>query len=245
MISWSKITVSGNMLKWIAAISMVIDHVGVMFFPSCEVFRVIGRLAFPIFSFMIAEGCRYTRNKPRYFLTIFILALGCQTVYYLFARSVYMCVLVTFSLSILVIYAMQYAKDTCFSAAVFGKKVGSVLLLGAAIAVVWWINTRLSVGYGFWGCMLPAFGAMLQPPRRNAPEVWSSLDTIPNRVLFLSVGLGVLAMIYEKVQIYALLAIPLLMLYSGERGKRKMKYFFYIFYPAHLALLEGLKMLLS
>ena len=46
-----------------------------------------------------------------------------------------------------------------------------------------------------------------------------------------------------RKQIYALLALPLLCLYSGERGKVKMKYFFYVFYPLHLVLLEGIYVL--
>ena len=64
----------GNALKIIAAIAMLADHVGLMFFPRVSLFRIVGRLALPIFAFMIAEGCRYTRNRLRYFLQIFLLA---------------------------------------------------------------------------------------------------------------------------------------------------------------------------
>ena len=48
-------TLSGNALKIIAAISMVIDHTGMLIFPGEDIFRIIGRLAFPIFAFFIAE----------------------------------------------------------------------------------------------------------------------------------------------------------------------------------------------
>ena len=75
---------SGNTLKIIAAVSMLIDHVGFLFFPNFIIFRILGRLALPIFAFMIAEGCRYTKNKLKYFLTIFILAAICQIVYFLY-----------------------------------------------------------------------------------------------------------------------------------------------------------------
>ena len=60
---------NGNILKIIAAISMFIDHMGFIFFPNITVFRIVGRIALPIYAFMIAEGCRYTRNKIKYFLT--------------------------------------------------------------------------------------------------------------------------------------------------------------------------------
>ncbi|MBO5782826.1 MAG: conjugal transfer protein TraX, partial [Clostridia bacterium] len=50
---------SGNSIKILAALAMVIDHVGLLFFPFDPVFRMIGRLAFPLFAYMIAEGCKY------------------------------------------------------------------------------------------------------------------------------------------------------------------------------------------
>ena len=68
MVTMKKIRfLSGNMLKVIAAITMTVDHIGVIFFPSSNILRIIGRIAFPIFAFMIAEGCKYTKNKFRYF----------------------------------------------------------------------------------------------------------------------------------------------------------------------------------
>ena len=235
---------TGNMLKWIAAICMVIDHVGFMFYPHLTVLRIIGRLSFPIFCFMIAEGCRYTKNKLRYFLTIFLLASGCQVVYYLFDHSLYMCVLVTFSLAILVIYAMQYAKDACFSptapAAIKGL---AVLTLLTALLLLRLANEWLTVDYGFWGCLVPVFAALPQAPRQHAPGWWQKVDTVPVRVLSLGVGLLLLAWSFGDIQIYSLLAVPLLLLYSGKRGRARMKYFFYVFYPLHLALLEGLYLL--
>ena len=62
---------TNNQLKIIACISMLFDHLGFMVFPKLIIFRILGRLAFPIFAFMIAEGCYYTRNKLKHFLTIF------------------------------------------------------------------------------------------------------------------------------------------------------------------------------
>ena len=99
---------SGNILKIIAAISMVIDHIGFMFFPDLLILRLIGRIAFPIFAVMIAEGAKYTKNKLRYFLTIFLLGVICQVVYYFFDdHSLYMSILITFSISILLIYILN------------------------------------------------------------------------------------------------------------------------------------------
>lgn len=212
---------SGNCLKIIAAIAMVIDHVGLMFFPQNLLFRVIGRLAFPIFAFMIAEGCKYTRSRLRYFGQLFGLALACQIVYFFADGSMYLSVLFTFSLSVLVIFALQYCKEklSAFSAAVFAASAASVYAL----------NQIFTIDYGFWGCMLPVFAAALHGTR---------FDRHPLNTAMLAIGLLLLWLDLGGLQLYALAAIPLLLCYSGRRGKRKMKYFFYIFYPAHLALLQ-------
>ena len=65
----------GTMLKIIAMISMVIDHVGDMFFPDMMWLRMVGRLAMPIFAFCITEGYIHTRNRNKYLLRMGIFAL--------------------------------------------------------------------------------------------------------------------------------------------------------------------------
>ena len=144
---------TGNQLKLIAAAAMLADHVGLMFFPDILFYRIIGRLAFPIFAFMIAEGCKYTRNKLRYFLQLFGLALGCQIVYFIADGSMYLSVLFTFSLSILTIFALQYCKTK--------PGIFSALLFVSAVAAVYVLNQIFTIDYGFWGCMLPVFAAAL------------------------------------------------------------------------------------
>ena len=62
-------------LKIIAAILMVIDHTGALFFPNVLIFRIVGRLAFPLFAFSISEGYKYTRSVLRYLLRLGICAV--------------------------------------------------------------------------------------------------------------------------------------------------------------------------
>ena len=81
-------------LKIIAAITMLVDHLGVIIFPQYVVFRVIGRISFPLYAFMIAEGCRYTRNRLRHFLIIFGLGSLFQLVFWLVTRVEYMGILI-------------------------------------------------------------------------------------------------------------------------------------------------------
>lgn len=107
---------SGNFIKILGCIFMAIDHIGVVLFPRIIILRYIGRLAFPIFAFMIAEGAKYTRNKMKYFLMIFIIGVICQVFNYFFNNhDLYMCIFITFSISILLIYLIQFIKHLLFN----------------------------------------------------------------------------------------------------------------------------------
>lgn len=219
---------SGNALKLLAALFMTIDHVGVLLLPHVIVLRILGRLALPIFAFMIAEGCRYTRNRLRYFGSVFALGVLCQIVYYLAERSLYFSILITFSLSIATIYALQDWKDQ--------KTPRSALVFFGAVAGVYALNRVFAIDYGFWGCMLPVFAAAFQKTAWDRP--WVNLG-------MLGLGLLVLAADLGQIQYYALPALPLLACYNGRRGRWKLKYFFYLFYPIHLVLLQGIALLLG
>lgn len=235
---------SGNALKLIAAALMLCDHVGMMLFPELEILRVIGRLAFPIFAFMIAEGAAHTKNKARYLLTLSAMALLLIAVYYIYSQELLLSIFVTFSLSVLMIYPL-----TAFKNALFSKEAGLLikLLLGfltlLSILTVYALNQQFTVEYGFFGCMTPVFATLFRSPRENCPKWLRLLDRNAVHVLLAGAGLLLVAMTRPQIQYYSLLALPLLLLYSGQRGKARMKYFFYIFYPAHLLLLELISML--
>ena len=232
---------SGNALKIIAAASMAVDHVGLLFFPGLAILRILGRLAFPIFAFMIAEGCRYTKNRLRHFLGVFLLAVLCQTVYYIVLRDTDMCILVTFSLSILMIYGLQHCKEALSDPSLtWLRQSGAVLFFLLLVAAVYLLNQFMTIDYGFWGCMVPVFSSLFQ----QRHEKKASLYDTPVHVAMLGLGLIPLALTLGGVQFYSFLALPLLLLYSGKRGKWKMKYFFYVFYPAHLVILQGINLLL-
>ena len=219
---------TGNQLKILAMIAMTCDHVGLQLLPKYSILRIIGRLALPIYAYMIAEGCRYTRNKLRYFLMVFGLGTACQLVYYFFSGDTYLNILLTFSCSILLIYALQasYEKKN--------QALWSILFCAGFLAA-YGLDQLLTIDYGFWGIMAPVFVAFAH--LRKFPH-WAS-------VLLLGIPLVLLSADMGGIQYYSLLSLPLLLLYSGKRGKCQMKYFFYIFYPVHLAVLQAIAMLIG
>lgn len=240
---------SGNSIKILAALAMVIDHVGLLFFPFDPVFRMIGRLALPLFAYMIAEGCKYTKNKLKYLLLMAGMGTVCQIVYYLYNGSLDMCVLVTFSLSILIIYALQFVKKcTDNENGTLGMEILSAILLVGALAFAFAFCARFNVDYGFFGCLLPVFIALGDTFAPTMPEknvkAQSELITLL-KLLLLAVGLWLLAKDVDwDLQYYSFFALIILFFYNQKRGKWRMKYFFYLFYPLHLAALQGLYMYL-
>ena len=222
---------SSFVIKIIAAASMLIDHMGLLLFPQYRFMRILGRLAFPLYAFCIAEGFYYTRDRKRYFLQIFVLGLLCQIVYFIADGSMYLGVLIAFSLSILLMWTLDGVKKA------LAEKVGSMkaaAIFVLSLAAVAALCHFMTVDYGFVGILLPVLAFA-------SGKKWVRLG------LF-SLGLVALcAVIYCSggldVQWWALATLPLLALYNGKPGKYRMKYFFYIFYPAHLAILYLIAML--
>ena len=220
---------TGNQLKLIALAAMTCDHIGVQLYPQSVLLRIIGRLALPIFAYMIAQGCRYTRSKPKYLLTIAAVALVCQLVYFFAMGSLYQCILVTFSLSIALIFALDAARKQ--------PTTGNLAIAVLVLLSVWFISDVLParvpgfhVDYGFWGILLPVLIWL-------GKDKWQSLLLCGGGLVLLSFG--------NSLQWYSLLALPLLALYNGTRGKAKLKYLFYIYYPAHLAVIYLISLLMN
>lgn len=215
---------TGNLLKLIALISMTCDHVGKYLLPNLKFLQIFGRLAFPIFAYMIAEGCRYTKNKTKYLLRMLISAFICQLFYFFALKSSYQCILVTFSLSIMLIFTIDNVKKK--------KSSQSITVLFSILLCIYILTlflpkllsgTGFDIDYGLWGVLLPA-------------AVFFA-DKKTYKLVFLSIILIIISAIYGGIQWYSLIAVALLAFYNGKRGKRKLKSLFYIYYPAHLAVI--------
>lgn len=231
---------------------MLIDHIGYLLLPQFIVLRYIGRIAMPLFAYMVAEGCRYTKDKIKHFALIFLLGVVCQIVYYIYDGSLFINILLTFSLSIMVIYAMQFCKKCLFDRELdLFYKVLSVLLFACAVFVVWLLNSinningkKFEIDYGFWGCMLPVFAALLDFRGLPLPDKLKWLDNYYLKLIPFTVGIVMVCVtVTELNEWYSLIALVPLLLYNGQKGEMNLKYFFYIFYPVHLVLLQGLAML--
>jgi hypothetical protein len=211
---------SSSTLKWIAIITMIIDHIGAVFFPQTMVLRAIGRLAFPIFAFAIAEGCIHTKDMKKYALRLGVFALlseipfdlaFSQTLLSLHHQNVFF----TLCLGVVGIYFFERINEKIPYLGVF------------AIIFVGLLAEYLQMDYGIFGVLM-IFG-VYRAKTLKAKAFW--IITINLCLgLLLSVSGGSLLQ-----TLAALSSIPLL-LYNGEKGNGP-KYLFYSIYPIHLLLI--------
>lgn len=221
---------TGNQLKIVAMAAMTCDHVGLQLLPQIGILRILGRLALPIYAYMIAEGCRYTHDRKNYLLRILALALLCQIVYFVAMGSLYQCILVTFSLSICLIYALDnFERRRTTSSGLLA--LVSFLAAGFACNLLPQLlpQTDFAVDYGFWGVLLPVFVYCGKGQQQ--------------KLLLLTAGLVMLGISFGGIQWWALAAVPLLLAYNGRRGKFPIGKLFYIYYPLHLVIIYGISLL--
>lgn len=202
---------NGFTLKCIAMICMFIDHTGAVLFPQYMILRIIGRLAFPIYCFLLAEGAVHTGDIRKYGLRLFLFALISEVPFDLaFFGRIYwehQNVFFTLFLGVAAIGLIKSAKN----------EITIILAAIGGIFLADWLNTD----YGGFGIVLILSYYFLHE-KKLLRHVAMAAENILLR------GLG--------VQAYASFAALPMMLYNGRRGP-SLKYFFYVFYPAHLLIL--------
>ncbi len=190
---------------------MVIDHVGAVFFPGEWALRYVGRISFPIFCFLLVEGFVHTRDVRKYMIRLGGFALVSEVPYDLafYGKVVELDHQNVFFTLLLGVALMELLK---YSKELPLKAVEILLVMASA--------DLLRTDYSFKGILLIALFYLL---REN---LW--IKTVCGALWnFLWNG---------SIQGYGALAMIPIALYNGERGK-SMKYFFYMFYPAHLLVL--------
>ena len=223
----------GTMLKIIAMVSMVFDHVGDMFFPEMAWMRMVGRLAMPIFAFCITEGYIHTRDKKKYLLRMGIFALISEVPFDLaFDGKIgfsHQNIMLSFFISIVALMLFDLIRgakiETKGRYSVWRTILGIlVVIVMAVIAMLAKADyTMFAVGSVFMFYVFKDVNPFVRP----IPGV-AFLAVTRTIGYYCTTGLSI---------------IPLL-LYNGKKGKG-LKWLFYVFYPGHLLLLYVIKLLLT
>lgn len=218
---------SGSTLKLIAIVTMFIDHLGVVAFETqisnymvpYYITRLIGRLAFPIFCFLLVEGFFHTRDVKKYALRLLVFAFISEIPFDLaFNRQMFYWrhqnVFFTLFIGLLVIALLDHTKHVFHG---FLQFVVEIIVLVAGIL----LGQFLYTDYGAVGVLAIVFLYMFRQYKSNALAMGIS-------VIWLSA--------MNIIESPALIDILLVKFYNGKRGLN-LKYVFYAFYPAHLLLL--------
>ena len=229
-LSSSPLQVSGSSLKLLACAAMAADHACKVFLnPASPVFLIvsglIGRIAFPLFAFLLVEGFLHTRSRCRYAMNLLLFAVLSEVPFdlALYGKPFFwqhQNTLFTLFLALLMLILLETASAKLSSR--YAQIGAKILILMAFALAAWMLRTdydALGVGavaalyllWG-WGIMAPSMGCLIL-----------NLASFSNAGAFLSL-------------------LPIAC-YNGKRGL-KLKYAFYLFYPLHLLALWGLARLI-
>lgn len=208
--------INASILKWIAVITMLIDHIGLVFLPEYEILRWIGRISFPIFAFLLCEGYKHTSNIWKYFLRLGIFAIISEIpyniclynqVFYPYSQNIFFELL----LGLLVLYLID--KEYVIKGKNFTIYC-QILIVVLACVVSYFAN----FSYKYVGILLIVIMYYIQ-----------------EHFLVFSLAAFVVYLIpYGLVNaVFILLSLPLIYMYNGKLGisSKKLKWMFYAIYP--------------
>ena len=212
-----------ELLKWVAVVTMTVDHVGVVLYPEYTVLRIIGRLAFPLFAYLLVLGIRSTRNLRGYFNRLLFFAFVSQVPYALangIKPWVKLNIFFTLALGIIMVYFIERSS--------------------VAFVIPLIVSVIVPIDYGVYGTTTVLLLYLL------------GRDWKIGAGIFVLINL-VLALYGTWYQPFAVFALPLIILYDrgmlifnriGGQVKHPLfrKYFFYAYYPLHLLILTTVKM---
>lgn len=228
--------ISEHLLKTFAVVCMLLDHIGYIFFESPSpisnigfgysfdiILRGIGRMAFPIFLFCLIEGYSHTHDKIRYAKRLFLFAIlseipfdfGLSDKFFYFNMNNVIWTLVLIVVMYIFFDKIKAKQENKFAYYVLVFSLTCILAYAG------------HVDYGFSAiCAATALYFMRGHRMRSYITAILCLTVFSN-----------------AVEILSIFSVPLIYMYNGERGKQH-KYFFYVFYPAHLIVLRLVYMLI-
>ena len=237
-------------LQLIAILAMTVDHLAWVLYPGYPrealplILHILGRLAFPIFAFFIAEGYHYTHDRNRYMARILLCALVSHVPYMLASLTFR-----RYGWLSLVPFATGEGMGRFLNqgSVLFAYFVGLLMLrVNDSEKLKGWQKALLVVLLCLasfpcdWSCVgslvVLSIGSNRGKPLRQI--LWSMQWVATYAIVYFFA----LDRVYGALQLGVALAIPLLALYNGQKSahpviNKAMRYFFYIYYPLHLLIL--------
>ena len=207
-----------EVFKWIAIITMTVDHIGAVLYPEFEVLRLIGRFSFPLFAYLLILGMEKTQNIRNYFLRLFIFALISQAPFFLaIGNEPFEHLNIFFTLSFGLLFVYYFKKNSLIA------------------FVPLFFSFLLPFDYSIYGLAMIGCMYILTKNLKLGTILLillNGLFLVPWNPQFLSLVALPLIILHNKS-----------LLPTTRQAEKEFKiplwrkYFFYVYYPLHLVLL--------
>lgn len=222
--------VTASLVKLIACLTMLIDHIGLFFYPNVILLRWIGRLSFPLFVFLLVEGFEHTRSRRKYFWRLAGFALISEIpfdlafyndpaqlikgkVHFEFSEQN---VIVLLALGFLMMSLFAMTEDCIHNQAIVW------LINGGWLSVFMYLGYRLQPNYEAYGIAAIALCYLI---KRFGLPLW--MEPV-------AIGFSLMCNPAWPTEALAVADAPIIYCYNGQKGVKINKYLFYFFYPVHL-----------
>lgn len=233
-----KLELNSNQLKIIAIICMTIDHIAYFFFSNqldtkYIIFRSIGRIAMPIFVFLLVEGYFHTKNIKKYIFRIFICAVATQLVIYFFEKIDIMYlggILPKLNIfNILFSFLLILFGIVAVDKKIFQNYTLNIVIKATLIASIFEIYSIFKIDYGIYGFFIALMFYFINKYFYNKDK------TIVNIFEMIFIAIFSVLAIKNIFGIFAALSIVFIRIYNGKKGNKSkiLSTFFYCYFPIH------------
>ncbi len=202
---------TSNLIKIIAMLTMLIDHIGAVLFPHLLYLRIIGRIAFPLFAFLLVMGFKHTRNLNRYLFRLLIFGLISQVPYHFLAPGR--------------INVILYFFVALLSLALYNKHKNHIYI--PVLAGI--ITESLNMSYGAYGIIAIYIFYFLYDRK------------IHLSIAFILLNLLYLGAYSNYIQPLSIMSLPFLFINLKSIDIKMNKYIAYLFYPVHISVILLIK----
>ena len=234
------------MIKLIAAITMLIDHIGALLFPKISILRIVGRIAMPLFGFSVARGFYYSeKNKKtkKYLKNLLLFSIVSQIPFTFFALKI----IDKFLLNIGFVWLLAVIVLKCLENIKLPLNKNRLLLILLVVAI-FLFTIFVPMDYGFYAILfvLVFYYTIFktQKPFLCVCLIFSTYvyyifeNSIP---LALKYKVPLIRIILRETQVFSILAVFFVLIFKKKDLKILPGRFFYWFYPAHIAALMLVK----
>lgn len=225
-------------IKIIATFFMSIDHIGLVLLNNNTIFRFFGRIAFPLYGFLLVEGFIHTKNNPKrlikYFISLISLGMISELIHdFTFFNTIYYPLKqnILFTLSLSLLCMTIYEKNS--------KNIIDKLISLMVVILIAGINELLFFDYGFFGVLLIFSFYLIS--KVNIKKIYKNILYILAILTYFIFRYIINGYLISTFGVFLSL-IPIL-LYNENKGynSKIIKYSFYLYYPIHLLLILLMK----